>query len=133
MFGLLTPKHRIYGAWCRCSTTVRYPRLPMPVCRDFLDVNYGWLQSKFLPLAYPNIRSVILVGIVDLVGLPMVLCAEALAIMRAFRVVLMYYPHWRKSWGRIPKERVILRATLWAYVLMEILVWSAAVAFGIPR
>ncbi|CAN0107439.1 unnamed protein product, partial [Ectocarpus sp. 13 AM-2016] len=52
-------------------------------------------------------------GIVDLVGLPMVLCAEALAIMRAFRVVLMYYPHRRKAWGRIPKERMIISATVW--------------------
>lgn len=71
-------------------------------------------------------------GIVDLLGLPLVLIAEAMTIMRAVRVLLMYFPEKRKVFGRIPKETKILRLGFSAYVLMEISLWSAAVAYGIP-
>lgn len=61
------------------------------------------------------------------------LAGEALAIMRGVRVVLMYYPAKRKAWGRIPKEEEIFRIVAWAFALLEIVVWSAAAVYGIPR
>lgn len=72
-------------------------------------------------------------GVVDLIGLPAVLAAEIFAIMRAVRVLLMYYPSKRKAWGRIPKEKPIFKTVVWAYALMEIVVWSAAAVYGVPR
>lgn len=73
------------------------------------------------------------VGVVDIVGHPAVLAAVLFAIMRAVRVLLMYYPTKRKAWGRIPKEKNILHVVAWGYALMEIVVWSAAAVYGIPR
>lgn len=52
--------------------------------------------------------------------------------MRAVRVLLMYYPEKRKKWGRIPKEKQILRVAVSGYVLVEVAVWSAAAVNGIP-
>lgn len=72
-------------------------------------------------------------GVVDLIGLPAVLAAEVFAIMRAVRVLLMYYPAKRKAWGRIPKEKAIFRFMAWAYALMEITMWLAAAVYGISR
>lgn len=72
------------------------------------------------------------VGVVDIVGHPAVLAAEALAIMRAVRVLLMYFPSKRKAWGRIPKEKKIFQIVAWGYALVEIVVWSAAAVYGIP-
>lgn len=59
--------------------------------------------------------------------------AEVFAIMRAVRVLLMYYPSKRKAWGRIPKEKPIILLMAWAYVLMEIVVWSAVAVYGVLR
>lgn len=60
------------------------------------------------------------------------LAAEALGIMRAVRVLLMYFPSKRKAWGRIPKERVIFQFTAGAYALSQIVSWWAAAVYGIP-
>lgn len=73
------------------------------------------------------------IGIVDLVGLPAVFAALGLVIMRAARVLLMYFPDKRKAWGRIPKEKKIFQVVAWGYALMEIVVWSAAAVYGVPR
>lgn len=58
--------------------------------------------------------------------------AEIMAIMRAFRVLLMYFPSKRKKWGSIPKEVAVLRLVAVGYALMEIVIWSAAAVYGIP-
>lgn len=60
------------------------------------------------------------------------LAAEALAIMRAVRVLLMYFPRKRKAWGRIPKEKKIFQVVAWGYALMEIVVWWVAAVYGVP-
>lgn len=71
-------------------------------------------------------------GIVDLLGLPMVVVAELMVIMRGYRVLLMYFPEKREKWGSIPKETSIIKIVVSAYVLMEIAAWSAAATYGIP-
>lgn len=60
------------------------------------------------------------------------LAAAVLAIMRAVRVLLMYFPTMRKKWGSIPKETAVLRLTAVGFTLMEIVIWSAAAVYGIP-
>eukprot|EP00752_Nemacystus_decipiens_P009743 g8701.t1 len=72
-------------------------------------------------------------GVVDLVGLPALPPAMFLVIMRAVRILLMYYPRRRESWGRIPKEGEILRIAAGGYALLEVLVWVAAAIYGVPR
>lgn len=71
-------------------------------------------------------------GIVDLIAHPAVLVALGMAIMRAVRVLLMFYPEKRRAWGGVPNEMGIIRVLALIYVLMEITVWSAAAAYGIP-
>ncbi len=60
------------------------------------------------------------------------LAAEVMVIMRAVRVLLMYFPSRRKKWGCIPKEIAVLRLVSVGYALMEIVIWSAAAVYGIP-
>lgn len=45
----------------------------------------------------------------------------------------MYYPNKRNFWKRVTKEKTVFLCMLWAYVIMELVVWSAAAAYGIPK
>ncbi|CAM9958917.1 unnamed protein product [Pylaiella littoralis] len=68
---------------------------------------------------------------VSLVAFPAVLAAEVAVAMMAMRLTVMFHPSMRATWGRYTKEERLLRGLTCAYVLMEIVLWSAAAAQGV--
>lgn len=70
---------------------------------------------------------------VSLVAFPAVLAAEVAVAMMAMRLTVMFHPSMRATWGRYTKEERLLRGLACAYVLMEIVLWSAAAAQGVRR
>lgn len=72
-------------------------------------------------------------GVVDLIGFPATVAAQAALVMTVIRLLVMYYPKKRTRWGRYMKEKILIRTLGLALVLMEIAVWSAAYSQGAAR
>eukprot|EP00752_Nemacystus_decipiens_P009741 g8699.t1 len=72
-------------------------------------------------------------GTAALLGYPTLLTALVALVMTAVRLLVMYDPRKRAVWGRYVKENVLVRALMWAWLLMEVGVWSVASWMGIAR
>lgn len=101
----------------------------MERCSRILKILCSFVFDQFLVVTTAVVHHQ--PGIIDLLGLPAFLVAEVMLIMRGIRVLLIYYPETRKKWKN-PNEKQIIRVVVSAYVLMEIIVWSAAAVYGIP-
>lgn len=72
-------------------------------------------------------------GTAALLGGASLLAADVAVVMMVVRLLVMYYPSKRARWGRYVKEEFLVRVLGCAWILMEIGVWSAAWALGVPR
>lgn len=68
-----------------------------------------------------------------LIGSPASLLGTIALIWWAIRLVVLYDPTKRNKYGRYIKERSVVRALCWAYVGMEVVIWTAAASYGVNR
>lgn len=69
-----------------------------------------------------------------LVGMPIYVPVTMGAyFMRAVRLLVMYNPRLRRRWGRILKEKAILRVLLVPPLLMQVVIWSTVPVYGTER
>ena len=68
-----------------------------------------------------------------LIVFPAYLVGSGALIAWVVRLLVLYDPRKRKTWGRYVKERDVASALCWAYVGMEAAVWVGAAVFGLER
>lgn len=52
---------------------------------------------------------------------------------RGVRLLVMYYPHMRGRWKRPTKQRTAVKSMVLLFLLVEVVAWSAGLAFGVDR
>lgn len=70
---------------------------------------------------------------VSLISFPALVTAELALVMTAVRLLVMYYPTLKASWGRYTKERPLVLVLVCGYAAIEIALWSAAGSVGLSR
>jgi len=70
----------------------------------------------------------------DVVLLPLgVTCPLLVYSIRGLRLIVMYNPDMRKRWGRVLNEPAMVKCVLLAYFAIEVIAWSASLAYGVEK
>lgn len=73
-------------------------------------------------------------SMVDAVAQPLVLtCFTCAYGMRGLRLIILYDSDIRERWGKLANERAMTKSLVILFVLIEFIVWSTALVFGVDR
>jgi len=53
--------------------------------------------------------------------------------LRGLRLLTMYDRKMRRRWGGVPEEGALVKALLVCYLVIEVIAWSASLAYGVSR
>ncbi|CAN0108423.1 unnamed protein product [Ectocarpus sp. 12 AP-2014] len=71
---------------------------------------------------------------VEIITLPAVFACFTCAYgLRALRLLIMYNSHTRNRWGIFLGELAMVKCLVAVYVVLEVVAWSASLAFGVDR
>lgn len=84
---------------------------------------------------FPHAVEATLKGsMVDAVVQPLVLtCFTCAYGMRGLRLIVLYDSDVRERWGKLANERAMSKSLVVAFVLIEFIVWSGGLVFGVDR
>lgn len=54
-------------------------------------------------------------------------------ILRGYRLLVMYNPSSRHRWGPYIKESFMLKTVVVCFAVVQAILWSLALKFGVPR
>lgn len=73
------------------------------------------------------------VAVSTLITIPTLWVGNSALIAWMVRLLVLYDPRKRKSWGRYVNERRVARALCWTYAGMEAAFWIGVAVYGMER